>query len=175
MKTIPTITKDTAGEWFTKLLSLYCGHPVTVTTTILAANGRVEVAPAPEDMRSLIGKGGENIRALKEITRRVGAAINRNLDLSVIEPGRRDVSVMPFEKRASYPRAAVIEVLTEMVNTLSGGVCEATLSDFQDGVTIIEITGARLDDEAKAAVRVVFRAVGRTQGRYFQIDFPTLT
>ena len=168
--TTTKFSKDTAGKWFHDLIQLYCAQPVAVEATIMSHSGRLVIRPSAADMRQVIGKGGENIRALQAITKAVGDSSGLKLDCTLVEPAQcRVTEPMKFVRSEAWNREGIIGTLESLLETL-GETNGVKTADFGDGVTIIEVA-ADFDDELKAAVTTIFRAIGRQHGRYFQLEF----
>lgn len=95
-------TKNSDQEFIETVVKALVNHPDDVKTTRVVDEMGVLVTLKvnPEDMGIIIGRGGQNARAIRTLVRVVGAKNNAHVNLRIEEPEGRAGIPAPVSKTA---------------------------------------------------------------------------
>lgn len=124
-----------------------------------------------DDYRFIIGKGGRAIIALQMIFSVIGQTERKRFSISVSDPGglRNEATVIP---PISWDRDQELAALLERVfRACSFGKTTVTAqSAGNKTILTVKPVGQFVPEELKEAINVIFRAMGRMNGRYVELD-----
>lgn len=122
-----------------------------------------------DDYRFIIGRKGRAIQSLQTLFRVIGGN-DKLVKISVSEPPgmRNEATVIP---PISWERDDEMgELLVKILDRCSFAK-STVLAQSAGNQTILSITAKKhLPEELKEAIEVIFRAMGRMNGRYVELD-----
>ena len=102
-------TKNTDQDFIETVVKALVNNPseVKTTRTVDEMGVLVTLKVNPEDMGIIIGRGGQNARAIRTLVRVVGAKNNAHVNLRIEEPeGREQKEVAPSKAAAKAAEAS---------------------------------------------------------------------
>lgn len=123
-----------------------------------------------DDYRFIIGKKGRAVRALQTIFSVIGQASGQKISISVSDPGglRNEGTVIP---PMSWERDKEIGALFERTLKASSFYGAKVLPQSAGNKTVLTVhPGKFVPEELHEALEIIFRAMGRMNGRYVELD-----
>lgn len=124
-----------------------------------------------DDYRFIIGKQGRTVRALQAVFAVIGQVSGgKRFNISVSDPGglRSEETVIP---PVSWSRDKEFGKLLERVLHECGYSSTVEPKSAGNKTVLIIHLGKHMPNELQEAITVIFRAMGRMNGRYVEMDF----
>lgn len=170
-----------ALDLFRRVIVQMVAHPeaLVIESRKLTASVIVTIQAHAADTPRLIGEGAANYRALVAIVTAMGDRAGWRVTVPPIkEPTVGEPARYKFESQADWPQEKILALLREVLAAMfhhEDDIRTAVDEDAENAITTIEVFVSRqeradLVDLIGPALRRVFDAIGRANGRLLAVD-----
>ena len=149
-----------------------CEQPeaIKVTTRDLPRTISLEIHPAACDVSKIIGKQGNNIKAIQIIAEAMGDSLQRRVYVSVIPTGDAD-GYKKYAPNLGYEAGDEAALLSEVLGVIyhDGVVVKPSALDERSSALIVEGI-EHIDGDLEQAIATVFNAIGKNKGHELIVE-----
>lgn len=168
----------TAIDIVRRIIGEFTYHPSDIRTAVqeVGHSMTVKLQVNRADMPRVLGKQGTHFRALESLVAAIGAKAGLTLRFQLVEPavGMPD-RYDPFTAKEEWNSANAVQLLSEIADATFMGKTSIRVIDGEDYQSSIELTLTAVEkraiiDAVAGAAKVLFKAIGRAQGRFLVVD-----
>lgn len=169
-----------ATELLTRIIKEITFHHenIRVTSSQLGRSHTLAIQVHKGDMPRVLGKSGAHIKALETLAAAIGASGGVTIRLRLLEPevGEPD-RYEQFRPAENWNSSHVVLLLSDLVEAIFGS-SKVEIFDGEDCTSALEVTIATRENKAVIdaignALKVLFKAIGRANGRILTLDIAT--